>query len=100
MGRDEILGFLEAVDAELVKHAKEGETVALYLIGRSALILRYGLNLATKTSSRCRRGCRRSWAAISAARRTSRARGASPAKATGAPRLGRDGTEAVPREGP
>jgi Nucleotidyltransferase of unknown function (DUF6036) len=48
MGRDEILGFLEAIDAELVKHAKEGETVDLYLIGRSALILRYGLNLSTK----------------------------------------------------
>jgi hypothetical protein len=47
-GRDEILGFLEAIDAELVKHAKEGERLDLYLIGRSALILRYGLNLATK----------------------------------------------------
>src|SRR4051812_30888059 len=48
MGRDEILGFLEAIDAELVKHAKEGERLDLYLIGRAVLILRYGLTLATK----------------------------------------------------
>ena len=48
MGRDEILGFLEAIDVELVNHAGEGETIDLYLIGRSALILRYGLNLSTK----------------------------------------------------
>jgi Nucleotidyltransferase of unknown function (DUF6036) len=48
MGRDEILGFLEAIDAELVGHAQEGERLDLYLIGRSALILRYGLDLATK----------------------------------------------------
>lgn len=48
MGRDEILGFLEAIDAELVGHAKEGERLDLYLIGRSALILRYGLNIGTK----------------------------------------------------
>jgi hypothetical protein len=48
MGRDEILGFLEAIDAELALHAGEGETIDLYLIGRSALIVRYGLDLATK----------------------------------------------------
>jgi len=47
MGRDEIIDFLEAIDEELVKHAEEGETLDLYLIGRSVLILRYGLNLAT-----------------------------------------------------
>lgn len=45
---DEILDFLQAIDAELLKHAKEQETLDLYLIGRSALILRYGLNLATR----------------------------------------------------
>ena len=48
MGRDEILAFLEAIDVELVEHAGEGERLDLYLIGRSALIFRYGLNLATK----------------------------------------------------
>lgn len=48
MGRDEILRFLEAIDAELVDHAKEGERLDLYLIGRSALIFRYGLNIGTK----------------------------------------------------
>jgi Nucleotidyltransferase of unknown function (DUF6036) len=48
MGRDEILAFLEAIDAELVGHAREGERLDLYLIGRSALILRYGLNIGTK----------------------------------------------------
>jgi Nucleotidyltransferase of unknown function (DUF6036) len=40
--------FLRAIDAELVHHAKEGETVDLYLLGRSALVLGYGLNLMTK----------------------------------------------------
>ena len=45
MGRDEILAFLEAIDAELVTHAGEGERLDFYLIGRSALILRYGLNI-------------------------------------------------------
>ena len=48
MGSDEILRFLQAIDAELVEHAREGERVDLYLIGRSALILRYGLNIGTK----------------------------------------------------
>jgi hypothetical protein len=48
MRRDEILGFLEAIDAELLRHAGEGETVDLYLIGRSALIVRFDLNLATR----------------------------------------------------
>jgi hypothetical protein len=47
MKRDEILDFLKAIDEELVKHAKAGETVDLHLIGRSALIVRYGLSLAT-----------------------------------------------------
>jgi len=48
MERDEVLDFLKAIDAELVNHAREGETLYLYLIGRSAIVVRYGLNLATK----------------------------------------------------
>lgn len=48
MGRDEVLAFLEAIDAELLRHAGEGETFDLYLIGRSALIVRLDLNLATR----------------------------------------------------
>lgn len=48
MRRDDILGFLGAIDAELLQHAGEGETVDLYLIGRSALIVRFDLNLATR----------------------------------------------------
>jgi hypothetical protein len=48
MERDEIINFLEAIDAELANHAEEGDMLDLYLIGRSALVLRYGLNLATK----------------------------------------------------
>jgi len=48
MGRDEILNFLKAIDAELAGHAEESERLDLYLIGRSALILRYGVTLATK----------------------------------------------------
>jgi hypothetical protein len=48
MGRDEIFAFLEAIDTELVAHVGEGERLDLYLIGRSALIVRYGLDLATK----------------------------------------------------
>jgi hypothetical protein len=48
MRRDEILGFLEAIDAELLQHTGEGETFDLYLIGRSALIVRFDLNLATR----------------------------------------------------
>src|SRR5262249_55925133 len=48
MERDEILDYLEAIDAELVKHAEEGESLELYLIGRAALIVRYRVSLATK----------------------------------------------------
>src|SRR4051794_7453223 len=43
-----ILRFLRAIDAELIEHAGAGETVNLYLLGRSALILGYGLTLMTK----------------------------------------------------
>jgi len=48
MERSQIVQFLEAVDVELEKHAREGERLDLYLLGRAALIVRYGLNLATK----------------------------------------------------
>jgi len=32
----------------LEKHARQGERLDLYLLGRAALIVRYGLSLATK----------------------------------------------------
>lgn len=48
MNGKEILDFLRAIDSEMAKHAKEGEKLALHLIGRSVLILRYGLDLGTK----------------------------------------------------
>jgi len=48
MERDEVLDFLKVIDSELVQHVREGETLELYLIGRSAIVVRYGLNLATK----------------------------------------------------
>ncbi len=48
MKQDEILQFLQTIDVELALHASAGERLDLYLIGRSALILRYGLNLATR----------------------------------------------------
>jgi hypothetical protein len=48
MAAEEILAFLGAIDTELAQHAGEGETLDLYLIGRSALILGYGVRLMTK----------------------------------------------------
>lgn len=48
MGAEEVLAFLGAVDAELARHAGPGETLDLHLLGRSALILAYGLGLMTK----------------------------------------------------
>lgn len=48
MEKSQIVQFLEALDTELALHTREGEHLDLYLIGRSALIVRYGLNLATK----------------------------------------------------
>jgi hypothetical protein len=48
MHREELLEFLRAIDAELTGHARDGETLDLHLIGRSTLVLRYGLPLATK----------------------------------------------------
>lgn len=48
MAADDVLAFLGAIDVELSRHAAGGETLDLYLIGRSALILGYGLRLMTK----------------------------------------------------
>ena len=48
MDGEPILAFLEAVDEELARHAAERETLDLDLLGRSALILGYGLRLMTK----------------------------------------------------
>jgi hypothetical protein len=48
MHKDDVLHFLQAIDDELATHAVGAETLDLYLLGRSALILRYGLSLATK----------------------------------------------------
>jgi hypothetical protein len=48
MRSDEILDFFKALDEELARHAKDGETLELYVIGRSALILSYGLDSMTK----------------------------------------------------
>lgn len=45
---EDITTFLVAVDAELVRHAEPGETLDLYLLGRSALMLGYGVQLMTK----------------------------------------------------
>jgi hypothetical protein len=56
MDRSEIVAFLRAIDAELAKDAAEGERLDMYLLGRSALILRYGLSLATKDVDLVTRG--------------------------------------------
>ena len=48
MQQGDILQFLQALDAALVEYAQPGERLDLYLIGRSALVLRYGLSLATR----------------------------------------------------
>lgn len=45
---DEILAFLRAIDRGLARSSAEGETLDLYLLGRSALILGYGVRLMTK----------------------------------------------------
>jgi hypothetical protein len=47
MDRGEIVRFLKAIDEELAEHAGQGERLDLYLLGRAALIVRYGLSLAT-----------------------------------------------------
>jgi hypothetical protein len=43
-----VLEFLRAIDRELAKVVTDGRRLDLYLIGRAALIVRYGLSLATK----------------------------------------------------
>jgi len=48
MADEGVFGFLKVVDNELAVHAVEEETLELFLIGRSALILGYGLHLMTK----------------------------------------------------
>ncbi len=45
---NEIHAFLGAIDAELARHAEPGESLILHLLGRSALILGYGVRLMTK----------------------------------------------------
>jgi hypothetical protein len=45
---EEQLAFLRTIDEELVQHARAGETLELHLLGRSALVLGYGLQLMTK----------------------------------------------------
>src|SRR5437762_5383047 len=56
MDRNEVVRFLQAIDGELAKYAKEGERLDLHLLGRSALIVRYGLSLATKDVDLVTRG--------------------------------------------
>ena len=48
MSQSPVLQFLHAVDDELATVVTDGRRLDLYLIGRAALIVRYGLNLATK----------------------------------------------------
>jgi hypothetical protein len=48
MVHEEILSFLRAIDDELAATAAGGETLDLYLLGRSALVLGYGVRLMTK----------------------------------------------------
>jgi hypothetical protein len=47
MQKNQILEFLGALDAALTPFAASGNRLDLHLIGRSALILRYGLALGT-----------------------------------------------------
>jgi hypothetical protein len=56
MDRSQIVSFLHAIDEELAKYAQEGERLDLYLLGRSALVVRYGLSLATKDVDLVMRG--------------------------------------------
>ena len=48
MTSDEIRAFLLTIDSELTKEAHAGETLPLYLLGSSALILAYNFQLMTK----------------------------------------------------
>lgn len=56
MEKSEIVRFLEAIDAALAPFAGQGERLDLYLLGRAALILRFGLRLATKDVDTITRG--------------------------------------------
>jgi Nucleotidyltransferase of unknown function (DUF6036) len=44
----DIIEFLGVIDSELTPHANVGETLDLYLLGRAALIIGYGVQLMTK----------------------------------------------------
>jgi hypothetical protein len=46
--QNQVLTFLHALDDELAKVVADGRRFNLFLIGRSAMIVRYGLTLATK----------------------------------------------------
>jgi hypothetical protein len=48
MTESQIVQFLHAVDDELASVVADSRRLDLYLIGRAAMIVRYGLNLATK----------------------------------------------------
>ncbi len=48
MTADTLLAFLDGIDAELASRAAPGEKLDLHLLGRSALILGYGVRLMTK----------------------------------------------------
>ena len=48
MDKSAIERFLHAIDDELAKRAKQGERLDWYLLGRSTLILRFGVALSTK----------------------------------------------------
>jgi hypothetical protein len=48
MRPDDIIRFLEAIDTELELQTAAGQKLDLCLIGRSALIVRFGLDLATR----------------------------------------------------
>ena len=48
MQNEEILTFLRAIDDEIADLAREGETLDLYLLGRSAMVLGFDVRLMTK----------------------------------------------------
>src|SRR2546423_12986613 len=45
---EQIQRFMATLDTTLAEHAGEGEHLDLYHIGRSALVLHYGLQVSTK----------------------------------------------------
>jgi hypothetical protein len=48
MKNKDIMNFFDVVDAELVRHAGPDDTLELYVIGRSALVIGLGSQLQTK----------------------------------------------------